>query len=154
MLHEAVLAVMLVVSAFLAVYFEEAVYAVASFGIMLILLSVLYFSLNAVFAAVFQLAIGIGTIAVLFLAGEMLKRKTGSEMTVKRGILGLMIALLISIPSLLDFGTLYSPSESAGLTFQEALWHFRSIDIIAQGILILTVALGVAVVLKRERRRR
>ena len=67
---ETALAIGLVTSAVFAIYLKETVASVLSLGSMLILLSLLYFSLNAPFAAIFQLALGIGTVAVFLLAGD------------------------------------------------------------------------------------
>lgn len=150
MLHEAILAIALTASAFFAIYFEEATYAVASFGIMLILLSALYFSLNAPFAAVFQLAIGVGTIAVLFLTGEMLTRKTEKTKTLKKRLLGLGAAILLSIPSIITTGGMGMTPSPRNLSFFTALWEIRAPDVMAQGLVVLIVAIGVAMILKRK----
>jgi len=59
----------LVVSAFLAIYLDDAVYSVASLASTLVLVAILYSLNDAVFAAVFQLGISAGALAVLFLSG-------------------------------------------------------------------------------------
>jgi NADH:ubiquinone oxidoreductase subunit 6 (subunit J) len=142
------LAVALVVSAFLALHLEKPVYAIISFGAMFTALSALYFSLNAPFAAVFQLAVAVGTIAVFFLASEMLSPKKITPQKSENIILAMLIAIGLSIPSLLlDFGVKTFTSFS-GLSFSSALWDFRALDILAQGVVVLTLALGVVAVLK------
>ena len=56
MLFETVLAVGMVVSAVFAIYLKETVSSVLSLSTMMILLSLLYFNLNAPFAAILMLS--------------------------------------------------------------------------------------------------
>lgn len=153
-MFDVLLAVGLVVSAFFAVYLDEAIYAVLSLAATNVILSVFYFSLDTPFAAVFQLTMGIGTVAVLFLTGQMLTTKADSPQTSQRRFLGLVIGVLLSVPSILAVGQKISAAGLVGLPFSAALWQLRVVDIIAQGLVILTVGLGIAVVLKEKKRRR
>jgi NADH:ubiquinone oxidoreductase subunit 6 (subunit J) len=140
-------AVGLVVSAFLAVYLDGAVYSVASLASTIILVAILYSLNNATLVAVFQLAIGVGTLAVLFLSGEMLSEKPTEKKRLKSMFLAVAAALLLSIPSIfLSVGT--NPTHvSSGVSFPEALWNLRAIDVVLQGLVIMTVALGIAIAL-------
>lgn len=145
-------AVALLVSAFLALHLENVTYAVVSFGVMFTVLSALYFSLNANYAAIFQIVVAVGTIAVFFLAGEMLTPKNRTPQKLRSGILGVIIAVMLSVPSiLLDFESNASMNPN-GLSFPSALWEFRALDVIAQGVVILTLALGIAMVLKERKK--
>ena len=67
-----VVAAGLVISACLAIYLEEAIYSVVSLACTVILISLLYAVNGTVYVAVFQFAIGLGTLAVFFLSSEML----------------------------------------------------------------------------------
>ena len=154
MLLETGLAIGLVFSAFFAIYLKETVASVLSLSSMLILLSLLYFSLNATFAAIFQLALGIGTVAIFLLAGDTLTKKSEATTSSKQTLLGLIASLLLSIPVILGTEATATSARTVSLTLSNALWELRSIDVIAQGLVILTVALGVAFLLKVERRRR
>jgi len=150
--YEEILAVALVVSAFLAVHLENTMHAVISFGSMFTVLSALYFALNTPFAALFQLIIAVGTVAVFFLAGEMLTPKTKSHQKLRNIVLGAVIAVGLSLPSILldlQADTLMNPHN---LSFSSALWEFRALDVIAQGVVILVLALGAATVLKERRK--
>ncbi len=153
MLLETGLAIGLVISAFFAIYLKETVASVLSLSSMLILLSLLYFSLNAPFAAIFQLALGIGTSAVFLLSGDTLTKKSDAVTSSKQKLLGLVASLLLSIPVILGTEATKTFTRTVSLTLSNALWELRSIDIIAQGLVILTVALGVAFLLREERRR-
>ena len=151
-LYEEILAVALVVSAFLAVHFEDTTHAVISFGAMFTVLSALYFALNTPFAALFQLVIAVGTIAVFFLAGEMLTPKKESRQKLRNVVLGVVIAVALSLPAILldlQADALMNPHN---LSFFSALWEYRALDVIAQGVVILVLALGVATVLKERRK--
>ena len=141
----------MVVSAFLAVYLDDAVYSVASLASALMLVAILYSLNDAGFAAVFQLGISVGTLAVLFLSGETLSEKTNQRNPLRKAFLAIAAALLLSIPSIfLSVGT-PSTTVSSGVSFPEALWNLRAVDIVLQGLVIVTVALGIAIVLKTRK---
>jgi NADH:ubiquinone oxidoreductase subunit 6 (subunit J) len=143
----------LVVSAFLAVYLDDAVYSVASLASALMSVAILYSLNDAGFAAVFQLGISVGTLAVLFLSGETLSEKTNQRNPLRKAFLAIAVALLLSIPSIfLSVGT-PSTTVSSGVSFPEALWNLRAVDIVLQGLVIVTVALGIAIVLKTRKER-
>jgi NADH:ubiquinone oxidoreductase subunit 6 (subunit J) len=147
-------AVGLVVSAFLAVYLDDAVYSVTSLAGTLILVAILYSLDDAIFVAVFQLAIGVGTLAVLFLSGEMLSEKPSSKKPLKTAFPAIAAALLLSTLSIfLSVGTI-STSVSSSVSFAEALWDFRAIDVVLQGLVIMTVALGIAIALHEKKERK
>jgi len=144
------LAVGLVASAFLAVYLDDAVYSVVSLSSTLILVAILYSLNDAPFVAVFQLAIGVGTLAVLFLVSELLSDKSSGKKPLKTVFFAVALALLLSIPSVfLSVGTVPF-GVSSDVLFPEALWDLRAIDVVLQGLVITTVALGVAIVLHEK----
>jgi NADH:ubiquinone oxidoreductase subunit 6 (subunit J) len=142
-----------VVSAFLAVYLDDAVYSVASLASALVLVAVLYSLNDAGFAAIFQLGISAGTLAVLFLIGETLSEKISQRKPLRKVFVAATAAILLSLPSILLSTETTSTSVSPETSFPEALWNFRVIDIVLQGLVIMTVALGIAIVLytKKER---
>jgi NADH:ubiquinone oxidoreductase subunit 6 (subunit J) len=137
----------LVVSAFLAVYLDDAVYSVASLASTLILVALLYSLDDAGFAAVFQLGISAGTLAVLFLSGETLSEKTTQRRPLRKAFAVTVVAILLSIPSIIFSTGTTSTSASSEVSFPEALWNLRLIDVVLQGLVIMTVALGIAIVL-------
>ena len=145
------LAVGLIVSAFLAVYLEDAVYSVASLAGVLLLVAILYFLNDATFVAVFQLAIGVGTLAVLFLSSEMLSEKPVGKKPLKNAFLAISVALLLSIPSIFLSVRTIPTNVSSDVSFPEALWNLRAIDVVLQGLVIVTVALGIAIVLYEKK---
>ena len=149
--YEDLFAVALVISAFLALHLDETIYAIISFAAALTLLSGLYFLMNAPFAAIFQLMIAVGAVAVFFLASEMLTPKKGLPQKMRGKILGLLIASVLAVlPLVVDLNVEASP-KSHSLFFASALWEYRALDVIAQGIVVLTLALGIVMVLKRRR---
>ena len=150
---ETALAIGLVTSAVFAIYLKETVASVLSLGSMLVLLSLLYFSLNAPFAAIFQLALGIGTVAIFLLAGDTLPKKSDEKTSSKTKILGLFAAVILSIPVIVGTVATQTLTREINLSLSSALWDLRAIDVLAQGIVVLTVALGVVFLLKEERRR-
>jgi multisubunit Na+/H+ antiporter MnhB subunit len=154
MLLETVLAIGMVVSAFFAIYLKETVESVLSLSTMMLLLSLLYFNLNAPFAAIFQLALGTGTAAIFLLAGDTLTTKSDEKTSVKALIIGLVVSVILSVPAVV--GTVLTPSftQSVEVSLSSALWDLRGIDVLAQGLVVLTAALGVVLLLKEERRRK
>lgn len=141
------LAVGLVVSACLAIYLDEAVYSVAALACTFIFMTILYALSNAIFVAVFQLAIGAGTLAVLFLSGEMLSEKPREKKILKKMLPAVVVALLMSFPAIF-FSVVVTPANvSSEVSFAQALWNMRAIDVVLQGLVIVTVALGIAIIL-------
>jgi multisubunit Na+/H+ antiporter MnhB subunit len=154
LLLESGLAVGLIFSAFFAIYLKETLASVLSLTTMLTLLSLLYFTLNAPFAAIFQLTLGIGTSAIFLLAGDLLTNKSDTKTSSKQVVLGVVASILISIPILLVPEVTETFTRTVSVTLSSALWELRSIDIVAQGLVVLTVAIGVVFLLREERRRR
>jgi NADH:ubiquinone oxidoreductase subunit 6 (subunit J) len=141
-----VLSAGLIISACLAIFLDEAVYSVAALAGTFMFTALLYLLNGAIYVAIFQFAVGIGTLAVLFLSGEMLsekpKQKTslGSALTVLvAGALLSLAPIFLSIP--------ISTVPGSGVSFGEALWDLRALDVVLQGLVIMTVAIGIAIVL-------
>jgi multisubunit Na+/H+ antiporter MnhB subunit len=151
---ETILAIGLVTSAFFAIYLKETVSSVLSLSSMFILLSLLYFNLNAPFAAIFQLALGTGTAAIFLLAGDTLTKKSDAKLSLKNKVLGLIASLILSIPVVIGTVATETLTRTFNLTLSGALWELRAIDVLAQGIVVLTAALGVVLLLKEERRQK
>jgi len=137
----------------LAIWLDNAVYSVAALTGVLVLVAILYSLNDAGFAAVFQLGISMGTLAVLFLSGETLTEKTNQRKPLKKAFLAVIAAILLSLPSLLISVGTPTTNASAQVSFPQALWNLRAVDIVLQGLVIMTVALGIAIVLhvKKEK---
>jgi NADH:ubiquinone oxidoreductase subunit 6 (subunit J) len=73
-------AVGLLVSAVLALFLDEVVYSVTALAGTFLFTALIYALSGALYAGIFQFAVGVGTLAILFLSGEMLgdkpKKKT------------------------------------------------------------------------------
>jgi multisubunit Na+/H+ antiporter MnhB subunit len=151
---ETVLAIGMVTSAVFAIYLKETVASVLSLSTMMILLSLLYFSLNAPFAAIFQLALGSGTVAIFLLAGDTLTKKSDEKTSSKTKLLGLIVSAVLSVPVVIGTVATQSFSSLLNLSLSSVLWDLRAIDVLAQGLVVLTAALGVVLLLKEERRRK
>ncbi len=142
----------LVVSACLAIFFDEAVYSVAALAGTFMLTSLLYALSGAIFVAVFQFAVGIGTLSILFLSGEMLSEKPLTK--TKPVTAGAVAALgaVLSLPAI--FLAISEPNAiSTNVSLGEALWDYTAFDVVLQGLVILTVALGISVVLYERKKR-
>jgi NADH:ubiquinone oxidoreductase subunit 6 (subunit J) len=142
----------LVISACLAIFLDEAVYSVAALAGTFFLTSVLYAVNGAVFVAVFQFAVGIGTISILFLSGEMLSEKplmkTKPAVSVGVAVLG----VILSLPAL--FFSISAPSiVSSDISLGDALWNYSAVDVVLQGLVILTVAIGIVIVLQERKKK-
>ncbi|MGD9131943.1 MAG: hypothetical protein PVH73_10295 [Candidatus Bathyarchaeota archaeon] len=154
MWFETILAIGMVTSAVFAIYLKETVASVLSLSTMMILLSLLYFNLNAPFAAVFQLALGTGTAAIFLLAGDTLTKKSGEKTSTKTMLVGLVASAILSVPVVVGIVATQSFSGTLDLSISSALWDLRAIDVLAQGLVILTAALGVVLLLKEDWRRK
>jgi NADH:ubiquinone oxidoreductase subunit 6 (subunit J) len=148
-----VVSVGLVVSACLAIFLDEAIYSVAALAATFMLTSVLYALSGAVYVALFQFAVGIGTLSILFLSGEMLSdkplTKTKPLAMVGVGILG----VVLSLPAF--FISISSPNNvTSSASFGDALWNYNAVDVVLQGLVILTVAIGVTIILHQRRKKK
>jgi NADH:ubiquinone oxidoreductase subunit 6 (subunit J) len=146
-----VLSAGLVISACLAIFLDEAVYSVAALANTLVFIALLYVFTDALFVAIFQFAVGAGTLAILFLSGEMLSEKPAKK-TPRKNVLGIIVAgALLSLPAIF-LSISGSFSAFGGATFEEALWNLRAVDVVLQGLVMMAVALGIAIVLHEKRK--
>jgi len=140
----------LVITACLAIFLDEAVYSVVALAGTFLFTSLLYALSGAVFVAVFQFAVGAGTLAVLFLSGEMLSERPLKKTQPKNLLTVVVAGALLSLPTIvLSIAT--PANEVSGVSFGEALWTLRAGDVVLQGLVIMTVALGIAIVLYEKR---
>jgi NADH:ubiquinone oxidoreductase subunit 6 (subunit J) len=145
-----IISVGLIISACLAIFLEEAVYSVVALAAMFFLTSILYALSGAVFVAVFQFAVGAGTLAILFLSGEMLSEKP-AKVSQKTLFTFVVAGLLLSLPAV--FLSISSQTVAfSGVSFEEALWNLRAVDVVLQGFVIMTVALGIVIILHEKRK--
>ena len=70
------LSIGLIVSACLALFLDDVVYSVAALAGTFLFTALLYYVNGAIYAAIFQFVVGVGTLAILFLSGEMLSDKS------------------------------------------------------------------------------
>jgi NADH:ubiquinone oxidoreductase subunit 6 (subunit J) len=147
-----ILAVGLIISAVLALFLDEVIYAVAALSATFFFVALIYMEKGAIFAAVFQIAVGVGTLAILFLSGEMLGDKPKKNASPKRTGALIGVGAVLSLPAIF-----LSLSDSTGTTsnldFGDALWNVRGLDVVLQAIVILTVALGIAIVLYEKKKK-
>ena len=145
-----VLSVGLVISACLAIFLDEAVYSVASLAATFLFMSLLYGLNGALFVAIFQFAVGVGTLAILFLSGEMLSEKPAKKVSLRYALIVLVVGALLSLPAL--FLNVSSPAAgNSALAFGDALWDLRATDVVVQGLVVMIVAIGVAIVLYEKK---
>ncbi|MFA5364759.1 MAG: hypothetical protein WC325_06205 [Candidatus Bathyarchaeia archaeon] len=151
---EMVIAIGLIASAVFAMYLKETVASVLSMTCMMFLLSMLYFSIDAPFAAIFQLALGTGTSAIFLLAGDSLTKRNTAKTSTKTKFFALVAVALLSIPVFVGSITTQVLTQSNNIPFSTALWDLRAIDVLAQGLVVLTVAIGVVLLLNHEWRQK
>jgi len=141
----------LIISACLAIFFDEAVYSVAALAGTLMLTSLLFALNGAYYAAIFQFAVGIGTLSILFLSGEMLSEKPATKTKLSSSIAVGVLGAVLSLPAI--FYTIYTPTQVANsVGFGDALWSYDAVDVVLQGLVILAVAVGIGIVLYQRRK--
>ena len=145
-----ILAIGLIVSACLALFLDEAVYSVASLAGTFFFTALIYALDGAVFVAIFQFAVGVGTLTVLFLSGELLSEKLVKKTSPNKALALIAGGVVLSFPALF---LSISGSTSAGvnIAFGNGLWTLNGMDVVLQGLVILTVALGIFIVLYEKR---
>jgi NADH:ubiquinone oxidoreductase subunit 6 (subunit J) len=140
----------LIISACLAIFLDEAVYSVAALAGTFFLTALLYALNGAVFVAIFQFAVGIGTLAILFLSGEMLSEKPIAKTKPSRSVLVVVMGVVLSLPAIF-LSISSSTAATSNVEFGDALWNYRAFDVVLQGLVIMTVALGIAIVLYQKK---
>src|SRR4030067_2332479 len=146
-----VLSAGLVISACLAIFLDEAVYSVVALSGTFLFTALLYALSDAVFVAVFQFAVGVGTLAVLFLSGEMLSEKPVNKTPTKKLLAVFASGIILSLPAMV-FSISGPTNTASSVSFGEALWELRAGDVVLQGFVIMIVALGVAIILFEKKR--
>jgi NADH:ubiquinone oxidoreductase subunit 6 (subunit J) len=147
-----ILAVGLIISAVMALFLDEVIYAVAALSATFFFTALIYVENGAIFAAVFQIAVGVGTLAILFLSGEMLGDKPKKKTSPKRTGALIGAGAVLSLPAIF-LSVSGSTGTNSNLDFGDALWNVRGLDVVLQAIVILTVALGIAIVLHEKKKK-
>jgi NADH:ubiquinone oxidoreductase subunit 6 (subunit J) len=146
-----IISVGLIVSACLALFTDEMVYAVAALAGTFFFTAILYILNGSPFAAIFQFVVGVGTLAILFLSGEMLGEKSAKKTSPKKTFALIGIGVVLSLPAI--FLSVTGPSgQTSDASFGDALWNLRGLDVILQALVVLTVALGIAIVLYQKKK--
>jgi len=146
-----ILAVGLIISAILALFLDEVIYSVAALAGTFFFSSLIYVENGAIFAAIFQFAVGVGTLAILFLSGEMLGDKPTKKTSPKRTGALIGAGAVLSLPAI--FLSVSGPTGTiSDISFGDALWNVRGLDVILQAVVIFTVALGIAIGLHEKRK--
>ena len=145
-----VLAAGLVITACLAIFIDEAIYSVVALTGMFFFTALLYALSGSTLVAVFQFAVGVGTLAILFMSGEMLSEKPLKKTTPKNILAVAILGALLSLPAI--FLSFSSPNTTTiGVDFGDALWNLRAADVALQGLVIMAVALGIAIVIYEKK---
>jgi NADH:ubiquinone oxidoreductase subunit 6 (subunit J) len=146
-----VLSVGLLVSAVLALFLDEVQYAVAALAGTFLFTALIFALSGSIYGAVFQFAVGIGTIAILFLSGEMLSEKALKKTSPGKfaALFGGGVALSLPAVFLSVSGT---PGASSDASFGVALWDLRGLDVVLQAVVVFTIALGIFIVLYQKKR--
>ena len=146
-----ILSVGLIISVCLAIFLDEAVYSVSALVGAFFFVTLLYVFSGAIFVAIFQFAVGVGTLAVLFLSGEMLSEKPNKKTSLGKSLMVVAVGALLSFPAI--FLSFSSPAAiGSDIQFGEALWNLRAVDVVLQGLVIMTVALGTAIILYEKKK--
>jgi NADH:ubiquinone oxidoreductase subunit 6 (subunit J) len=147
-----ILAVGLIVSAILALFLDEIVYSVAALSGIFLFTALLYYLNGAIWAAIFQFVVGIGTLAILFLSGEMLGDKSAKKASPAKtgGLVG--AGVLLSLPAIF-LSVSGQTTAGANGDIGDALWNLRGVDVVLQAVVIFTIALGIGIVLFERRKK-
>jgi NADH:ubiquinone oxidoreductase subunit 6 (subunit J) len=147
-----ILAVGLIISAVLALFLDEVIYSVAALAGTFLFTALIYVLSGALYAGIFQFAVSIGTLAILFLSGEMLGEKSAKKASPVRtaGLVG--AGAVLSLPAIF-LSVSGTTTVAANVDFGDALWNLRGVDVLLQAIVILTVALGISIVLFERRKK-
>ncbi len=149
-MFEVLVAFVILLSALLAIYYKEIIYSIVSMTIVFLAISSLYFYLGAFYAAVFQLAAGLGTGIVFLLIGRTLIPLSRPQPVLKKTIAGFVALMIFLISVLVEVRQPGIKVLPVVQTVPVALWNVRVLDVLAQSLVVLTVALGVGIILAEE----
>ncbi len=141
----------LVITACLAIFLDEAVYSIAALAGTFILTAILFALNDAPYVAIFQFAVGVGTLSILFLSGEMLSDKPVGKTKPVTAVAVMVLGAVLFLPALL-LSISSTNSVSTDIPFGDAIWNLSSVDVVLQGLVILTVALGITIVLYQRKK--
>jgi NADH:ubiquinone oxidoreductase subunit 6 (subunit J) len=145
-----ILSIGLLVSACLALFLDDVVYSVAALSGTFLFTALLYYVNGAIYAAIFQFVVGVGTLAILFLSGEMLSDKSTKKTSPKKLSALIGVGVVLSLPAIF-LSISSSKGAYSAASFGDALWSLSGVDVILQALVILTVALGIAIILYERR---
>ena len=140
----------LIISACLALFLDEAVYSIAALAGTFFFTAIRYVASGAVVVAIFQFAVGVGTLAILFLSGEMLSEKPTKKTSLKSTFALIGAGVFLSLPAIF-LSVSNTSNVGPDVSFGEALWNLRGVDVVLPGLVIMTIALGIAIVLYEKR---
>lgn len=140
----------LILTACLAIQLDEAVYAVFSLACFFLCTVLLYAFNGADFAAIFTFAMGAGTISLLLLAGGILSDKPEGSKPLRSLLTAVLAAVVLTVPAILLSAGIIIPRFSFNLPFEHTLWGLRAMDILLQGLVMLSVAIGIAIILHEK----
>jgi NADH:ubiquinone oxidoreductase subunit 6 (subunit J) len=146
-----IISIGLIVSACLALFLDEMIYSVAALSGTFIFTAILYILNGSVFAAIFQFVVGIGTLAILFLSGEMLGDKPLKKASPQKSFALIGVGVVLSLPAIF-LSVSGSPGTTTDASFGDALWNLRGMDVVLQALVILTIAIGIAIVLYEKKK--
>ncbi|MGO8807074.1 MAG: NADH-quinone oxidoreductase subunit J [Candidatus Bathyarchaeia archaeon] len=148
-----ILSIGIIISACFALFLDEVVYSVAAFAVTFMFTALLYWVNGSTYAAIFQFAVGVGTLAILFLSGEMLGDKGVKKTSPEKLAALLGIGVVLSLPAL--FISVSGSGGSYGVStasFGDSLWNLNGLDVVLQALVLLTVALGIAIILYERKK--
>jgi NADH:ubiquinone oxidoreductase subunit 6 (subunit J) len=145
------LSIGLIISACLALFLDDVVYSVAALAGTFLFTALLYYVNGAIYASIFQFVVGVGTLAILFLSGEMLSDKSTKKTSPLKLSALVGAGLVLSLPAIF-LSISSSTGRYSSASFGNALWNLSGVDVILQALVILTVALGIAIILYEKKK--
>jgi len=147
-----ILSIGIIISACLALFLDEVVYSVAALAGTFLFTSLIYYINGAIYAAIFQFVISVGTLAILFLSGEMLSDKSTKKTSAKKFSALIGAGAVLSLPAIFLSISSSTGEVYSGTSFGNSLWSLSGVDVILQALVILTVALGIAIILYEQKK--
>ena len=95
---------------------------------------------------------GVGTLAILFLSGEMLGDKPTKKTSPKRTGALIGVGAVLSLPAIF-LSVSGSTGTTSNLDFGDALWNVRGLDVVLQAIGYFDGGVGIAIVLYEKKKK-
>jgi len=140
----AILVVMLLLFAALAIRAKHLISSAIFLAVVSALLSIAFYWLGSLLAAVIELSVGAGLVTVLFVYAINIAGETGGEYypLIKKWLAGPMVIIVVALLAIYLLPVPSPAPQATETDLANVIWDQRAVDILVQIVLIFSGVLG------------